>query len=112
MTQGPDPTHLSDRREFARALTFLRNEAELSVREVSRLSGIPVSTLGGYFGGAHLPWTNSAQHLVRILDVCGVTDAALQHQWRGALLRIRGERPAMTSLRIPASPNGRPFRGR
>jgi transcriptional regulator with XRE-family HTH domain len=103
MAQGVDLTHVSDRREFARALALLRDQAELSVREVSRLSGIPASTLGGYFGGAHLPWTNSAHHLMRVLAVCGVTDASLQRQWRETLLRIRSERSTEAARSIPAN---------
>ena len=58
--------------EFGRELTALRERAGLRVRDVARQSGIPVSTVGDYFSGRHLP--ADPQQLIRILEVCGETD--------------------------------------
>jgi hypothetical protein len=33
----------------------LRESRGLTVRDVAKLTGLPISTLGGYFAGRHLP---------------------------------------------------------
>src|SRR3984885_15397566 len=73
--------------DFARELTALRERAGLRIRDVGRLSGIPVSTVGDYFSGRHLP--ADRQQLIRILEVCGETDTARVAWWAAALQRIR-----------------------
>jgi len=54
------------------------------------------STLGGYFGGAHLPPIKPPDLLPGILKACGVTDPAHVQEWQRALARVRrlpGKRP-------------------
>ncbi|MFY9653967.1 helix-turn-helix domain-containing protein, partial [Trebonia sp.] len=86
--------------DFARELTALRERAGLRIRDVGRLSGIPVSTVGDYFSGRHLP--ADRQQLIRILEVCGETDPARIAWWEAALQRIR---------RLPGRRTGTPYRG-
>ncbi|MFZ0753530.1 MAG: helix-turn-helix domain-containing protein, partial [Trebonia sp.] len=86
--------------DFGRELTALRERAGLRIRDVGRLSGIPVSTVGDYFSGRHLP--ADRQQLIRILEVCGETDPARIAWWEAALQRIR---------RLPGRRTGTPYRG-
>jgi WD40 repeat protein/transcriptional regulator with XRE-family HTH domain len=86
--------------DFGRELTALRERAGLRIRDVGRLSGIPVSTVGDYFSGRHLP--ADRQQLIRILEVCGETDTARVAWWEAALQRIR---------RLPGRRTGTPYRG-
>ena len=72
----------------------------MRIRDVGRLSGIPVSTVGDYFSGRHLP--ADRQQLIRILEVCGETDPARVAWWEAALQRIR---------RLPGRRTGTPYRG-
>jgi len=86
--------------DFGRELTGLRERAGLRIRDVGRLSGIPVSTVGDYFSGRHLP--ADSQQLTRILEACGETDPARIESWEAALQRIR---------RLPGRRTGTPYRG-
>ena len=86
--------------DFGRELTALRERAGLRIRDVGRLSGIPVSTVGDYFSGRHLP--ADRQQLIRILEVCGETDPARIAWWEAALQRVR---------RLPGRRTGTPYRG-
>src|SRR5215469_15803211 len=86
--------------EFGRELTALRERAGLRVRDVARLSGIPVSTVGDYFSGRHLP--ADPRQLIRILEVCGETDPDRVAWWESALQRVR---------RLPGRRTGTPYRG-
>ena len=86
--------------DFGRELTALRERAGLRIRDVGRLSGIPVSTVGDYFSGRHLP--ADREQLIRILEVCGETDPARVEQWEAALARVR---------RLPGRRTGTPYRG-
>jgi WD40 repeat protein/transcriptional regulator with XRE-family HTH domain len=91
---GPDPAWIATRQEFARDLTAVREHAGLTVRDLARAVDVPASTLGGYFGGRHLP---PVRLLVRILNACGVTEQAAIDQWLRAVNRVRrapGKRPA------------------
>ena len=91
----PDP--IASKEEFAAALTALRERAGRTVRDVARLSGLPVSTVGGYFGGRHLPPLKPPGALPRLLRACGVTDPDEIAAWQESLNRIRrapGPRPA------------------
>ncbi|MFD0883369.1 helix-turn-helix domain-containing protein, partial [Streptosporangium algeriense] len=83
-----------ERRGFARELSLIRERAGYTVREVARATGIPDSTVGGYFSGAHLP---SSKTLTDVLGACGVRDPDTLEEWVQALLRIRrspGRRPS------------------
>ena len=71
-----DPGRISTRQEFATELSLRKDRAGLTVRDIAAKIGIPVSTLGGYFGGSHLPPVKMSDLLPRILAVCGVDDAA------------------------------------
>ena len=86
--------------DFGRELTALRERAGLRIRDVGRLSGIPVSTVGDYFSGRHLP--AERQQLIRILEVCGETDPDRIAWWEAALQRVR---------RLPGRRTGTPYRG-
>ena len=92
-----DPSSISTRVEFARALTLLREQAGWTVRDVARAAGMQTSTVGGYFGGKHLPPLKPQHILPDILRVCGVTDDVALASWQEALIRVRrtpGPRPA------------------
>jgi WD40 repeat protein len=85
------------RRDFAVALTMVRDQAGLTVRDVARAAGLPDSTVGGYYSGRHLPASKPPTILVSILHACGVTDPAEIDQWLRTLSRVRlapGRRPA------------------
>jgi WD40 repeat protein/transcriptional regulator with XRE-family HTH domain len=71
---------------FAAALTRLREHRGLSIRELSKLSGVPVATLGGYFSGRHLPSPTQPAVLASILHALGESD---HDGWRDALQRVR-----------------------
>jgi transcriptional regulator with XRE-family HTH domain len=81
--------------DFAVALTALRRRAGLTVREVSRRTGIPSGTLGGYFSGRHLPSLSQPRVLSDLLGALGVGDEEVP-TWREQLARVRrrpGPRP-------------------
>ncbi|WP_329348597.1 tetratricopeptide repeat protein [Streptomyces sp. NBC_01261] len=86
----PDPEAIATRRDFGRELTALRNHASLSVRELSKETGIPTSTLGGYFAGTHLPALVPKHQLRRILRATGVVGASEVHTWEQAYWRVKG----------------------
>jgi WD40 repeat protein len=77
------------RRDFARELTLVRERAGLTVRDVAKATGLPPATVGGYFGGRHLPPVKPPTLLRDILVACGVTDVDTIEQWQEALLRVR-----------------------
>lgn len=90
------PAAISTRQEFAAGLTALRERAGLTVRDVAQQTGIPASTVGGYFGGRHVPPLKPADQLRKILAACGVDQAAAVEGWLAALARVRrapGRRP-------------------
>ena len=84
-----DPDRISTQQDFGRELTTVRSLARLTVRQVARAAGLPISTTGDYFSGRHLPGNAQPEQLIRLLQACGVTDAAEQAQWLGALRRAR-----------------------
>src|SRR6202035_814617 len=84
-----DPRRVSTRQEFAPELSSLKDHAGLTVRDVAAKVGVPASTLGGYFGGSHLPPVKLSDLLPKILAVCGVDDAAEVECWLAALARVR-----------------------
>ena len=102
---APDPERITTPQDFGRELTLARRRAGLTVRQVARASGIPVSTAGDYFAARHLPPASQPELLPQILSTCGITDPAQARRWQEALNRVRrapGRRPA----RGPA-----PYRG-
>jgi WD40 repeat protein/transcriptional regulator with XRE-family HTH domain len=96
---------IRSRREFADELTKLRERAGLTVREVARAVDVPDSTIGGYFGGAHLPALRPADQLTAILRACGVRDEEQLTLWSETLIRLR-RAPGRRSEKAPV-----PFRG-
>lgn len=91
----PDPTRIVSPSDLGRELTLVRERAGLTIREVSRRTGLLTSTLGGYFSGRHRPPLDG---LERVLGACGCTDEEAE-PWRDALLRLRRipRRPAVSS---------------
>jgi WD40 repeat protein len=93
----PDPGRIASQQDFGRELTKARQRAGLTVRQVARSSGIPVSTAGDYFAARHLPPASQPGLLPRILATCGISDRAEVDRWLDALNRVRrapGRRPA------------------
>jgi len=84
-----DPERIATQQDFGRELTAVRSLAGLTVRQVARAAGLPISTTGDYFSGRHLPGNAQPEQLVRLLHTCGVTDAAEQTRWLDALRRAR-----------------------
>jgi hypothetical protein len=78
--------------EFGRVLTIVRERAGLSVRDVARKVNVPASTVGGYFGGSHLPGLKPANLVENMLRACGVTDPAELRRWVETWSRIRRTR--------------------
>jgi len=99
-----DPSTLASREDFAVALTTLRNLLGLTVREVSRRTGIPSATLGGYFSGRHLPPVSQPQAFAALLATLGVGGADAD-SWRDALIRLRGSASSRADAEVA------PFRG-
>jgi WD40 repeat protein/transcriptional regulator with XRE-family HTH domain len=92
----PDPDRIATQQDFGRELTAIRTRAGLTVRQVARAAGLPVSTTGDYFSGRHLPADGRPEQLFGILRACGETDPAVLARWMSALQRARrppGRRP-------------------
>jgi WD40 repeat protein/transcriptional regulator with XRE-family HTH domain len=92
----PDPDGIATQQDFGRELTALRKRAGLTVRQVARAAGMPVSTAGDYFSGRHLPADGRPEQLFGILQACGEADSAVLARWASALQRARrppGRRP-------------------
>lgn len=85
---GVDPSAIHDASSFAAALTELRARAALTIREVSRRTGMPSATLGGYFSGRHLPPPSQPAQLTQLLTALGVPEGD-HDEWRRALNRVR-----------------------
>ncbi len=100
----PDPGRITSQQDFGRELTLARQQAGLTIREVAKASGIPVSTVGDYFAARHLPPARQPELLPSILAACQITDAAQVGRWLEALTRVR-----RAPGRPPAGPA--PYRG-
>ena len=75
----PDPARIATPQDVGRELTLARMRAGLTVREVAKRAGIPVSTAGDYFSGRHLPPPTQLDLLPRLLRACGISaEAELQ----------------------------------
>jgi WD40 repeat protein len=96
----PDPDQIATQQDFCSQLAALKMRADLTVREVARAAGIPISTAGDYFSGRHLP--ASRQQLVRILRACGETNPEHVAKWETALQQAR---------RLPGKRTDTPYRG-
>lgn len=100
----PDPDRVITQQDFGRELTLLRQRAGLTIRNVSRAAGIPVSTAGDYFSGRHLPPLTQPAMLPRILHACRETDPARGRAWAAALARARRSPGRRTSGRPRPGP--------
>src|SRR6266568_3310926 len=85
----PDPGRITCQQDFGHELTLARQQAGLTIREVAKASGIPVSTVGDYFAARHLPPARQPELLPSILAACQITDAGQVRRWLDALNRVR-----------------------
>ncbi|MFF0010100.1 AAA family ATPase [Streptomyces sp. NPDC005374] len=86
MSEDPARRRIADRAEFARELTSFKEHAGLTVREIAKILDQRASTVGGYFGGRHLP---PVRLLPSLLNACGITDTATVDALTGDLIRLR-----------------------
>jgi len=103
--KDPDPDLVATQRDFGRELTLARQRAGLTIRDVARATRLPVSTVGDYFSGSHLPPPGQPRLLEEILRVCGETDQSRVQKWTDALSRVR-RAPGKRASRVTA-----PYRG-
>jgi WD40 repeat protein/transcriptional regulator with XRE-family HTH domain len=100
----PDPGRINSQQDFGRELTLARQQAGLTIRDVAKASGIPVSTVGDYFAARHLPPARQPELLPSILAACQITEPGQVARWLDALNRVR-----RAPGRPPAGPA--PYRG-
>src|SRR5215467_10516421 len=100
----PDPGRINSQQDFGRELTLARQQAGLTIRDVAKASGIPVSTVGDYFAARHLPPARQPELLPSILAACQITKPEQVARWLDALNRVR-----RAPGRPPAGPA--PYRG-
>ncbi len=98
------PDGIEEPAAFAAGLTRLRVRAGMSIREVSRATGIPSATLGGYFSGRHQPSPGHRTQFATLLTALGVPEES-QGGWWDALARVR----KVPGPRTPGKPA--PYRG-
>jgi transcriptional regulator with XRE-family HTH domain len=82
------PEHVESAAALAAALTTIRNRVGMSVRDVADATGIPASTLGGYFSGRHLPSLTQPKVFAAMLSALRVPEPDIT-LWREALIRAR-----------------------
>ncbi|MGV9669020.1 nSTAND1 domain-containing NTPase [Gordonia sp. NPDC003504] len=82
---GPDA--VSTRDELGRALTGLREQSGLSVRDVAAEADALLGTVAGWFAGQHAPTRASRDMFERVLAACGVTDPDDVARWWAAAER-------------------------
>ncbi|UEA58036.1 AAA family ATPase [Gordonia otitidis] len=99
------PESVSTREELGRALTELRVQAGLSVRDVAADADALLGTVAGWFAGQHAPTRASRAMFTRVLGVCGVTESDDVARWWEAV-----ERSARRTGRRRTRPES-PYRG-
>ena len=92
------------REEFGAALTELRIEAGLSVRDVVRLvPSLSLGTASGWFSGQHVPTRSSEKTVIDVLTLLGAADNTAE--WLSVVERVRARpgprRPARRSRTAP-----------
>ncbi|MEU8001307.1 FxSxx-COOH system tetratricopeptide repeat protein [Catellatospora sp. NPDC049111] len=95
-----DPSRIVTRRDFAREINLLRETSNLTIRELARDLGVPHTTIGGYFSGAHLPAPALSAQLQALLRALGIGSPRDIDLWLQALRRARrgsGDQAAPTS---------------
>ena len=90
--EAADPTSITSRAEFGRALTALRTRAGLSIRDVVDASGALHGTVAGWFSGQHLPTRASEPAFRAVLAACGIADETEADTWIAAARRARQAR--------------------
>ncbi|MCA1782544.1 MAG: AAA family ATPase [Intrasporangiaceae bacterium] len=95
-----NPQDVDTHADFAALLTEARLNAGLSIREVARRTSTPVSTLGGYFGGRHLPAPNRPEILRDLLTAMSVPPDD-HDRWERALRRAFQGRRSGTRMASP-----------
>ena len=88
-TARGDPDLIATLQDFGRELTATRLAAGLTVRQVARAAGLPISTTGDYFAGRHLPVSSQPEQLLKILRACGETDPGRLARWTDAMRRAK-----------------------
>lgn len=78
--------------EFVTALRELRRASGLSIRALSKTTGVPTSTLGGYFSGRHAPTHQASWEL--LLGVLGVVEEQDRSAWVEAARRVLRQKRA------------------
>lgn len=86
---GADPSRVSDREDFGRELTLLRQGAGLTVRALASRVGLPSATVGGYFSARHLPSAAQVDAFCALLAACGVSERSAVDAWMSALMRAK-----------------------
>jgi transcriptional regulator with XRE-family HTH domain len=82
------PEDVESAAALAAALTTVRNRLGMSVRDVAEATGIPASTLGGYFSGRHLPSLTQPKVYAAMLSALRIPNPDIG-VWREALIRAR-----------------------
>lgn len=85
------PENVESAAALAAALTAVRNRLGMSVRDVAQATGIPASTLGGYFSGRHLPPLTQPSVFASVLSALRIPDVDVG-AWRDALIRAARRR--------------------
>ena len=88
---------METRAQLSGALSALRQRSGYSVRELAGRLDIPVSTLGGYLTGRHLPSASQLMTYTALLRECGITDPAEIERWVAALTRARAASDGRTA---------------
>ncbi len=83
-----EPSSINTRDRFTAGLRAIRESAGFSIRDLSRRTGIPSGTLGGWFAGRHLPTSNQLNSLGEVLRECGLDENAVG-AWLEAARRVR-----------------------
>ena len=97
LTRRPDPHAITSAAQFAEAITRLREQAGVGIRDLARSTGVTSSTLSSWFAGRQLPPLAAVGTLDTVLGLCGVPAGPSRAAWIDALTRVRrhpGQRPA------------------
>lgn len=98
------PETVQTREDLGKALTRLREDAGLTVRELVEQSGALQGTVSGWLAGNHAPTAASREMFVAVLKACGVDDSETAVWW-SAVRRARRK----VSTRSEIAPT--PYRG-